>query len=187
MTVQQLKASRTRLEAFLDDMLAPLGRKDRRRWGQVYVRGLLLDGERKSVSAMVPRLPEGEEQALQQFVSQSPWPWEPVWEKWAASARQQKGEVFWIIDDTSFPKKGEHSVGVQRQYCGALGKRANCQVAVSLQQAGPTGSQPLAWRLYLPESWTEDQRRRQQAGIPPEVVFHQKWELALQLIDQARA
>src|SRR3954464_1664536 len=154
MTAQQLKASRTRLESYLEEMLAPLGRKDRRRWGQVYVRGLLLDGERKSVGAMVPRLPEGEEQALQQFVSQSPWPWEPVWEKLAATACAQKGEAFWVLDDTSFPKKGEHSVGVQRQYCGALGKLANCQVAVSLHQAGPTGSQPLAWRLYLPESWT---------------------------------
>jgi SRSO17 transposase len=187
MTAQQLNTSRTRLESYLDEMLAPLGRKDRRRWGQVYVRGLLLDGERKSVGAMVPRLPEGEEQALQQFVSQSPWPWEPVWEKLAASARQQRGEAFWIIDDTSFPKKGEHSVGVQRQYCGALGKLANCQVAVSLHQAGPTGSQPLAWRLHLPESWTEDRKRRQQVGIPQDVVFHKKWELALQLIDQARA
>jgi SRSO17 transposase len=187
MTAQQLNTSRTRLESYLDEMLAPLGRKDRRRWGQVYVRGLLLEGERKSVGAMVPRLPEGEEQALQQFVSQSPWPWEPVWEKLAASARQQRGEAFWIIDDTSFPKKGEHSVGVQRQYCGALGKLANCQVAVSLHQAGPTGSQPLAWRLYLPESWTEDRKRRQPVGIPQDVVFHKKWELALQLIDQVRA
>jgi SRSO17 transposase len=187
MTAQQLNTSRTRLESYLDEMLAPLGRKDRRRWGQVSVRGLLLDGERKSVGAMVPRLPEGEEQALQPFVSQSPWPWEPVWEKWAASARQQRGEAFWIIDDTSFPKKGEHSVGGQRQYCGALGKLANCQVAVSLHQAGPTGSQPLAWRLYLPESWTEDRKRRQQVGIPQDVVFHKKWGLALQLIDQARA
>src|SRR3982750_929478 len=187
MTAQQLNTSRTRLESYLDEMLAPLGRKDRRRWGQVYVRGLLLDGERKRAGARGPRLPEGEEQALQQFVSQSPWPWEPVWEKLAASARQQRGEAFWIIDDTSFPKKGEHSVGVQRQYCGALGNLANCQVAVSLHQAGPTGSQPLAWRLYLPESWTEDRKRRQPVGIPQDVVFHKKWGLALQLIDQARA
>jgi SRSO17 transposase len=187
MTAKQLNACRTRLESYLEEMLAPLGRKDRRRWGQVYVRGLLLDGERKSVGAMVPRLPESDEQALQQFVSQSPWPWEPVWEKLVASARQQTGEAFWVVDDTSFPKKGEHSVGVQRQYCGALGKLANCQVAVSLHQAGPTGSWPLAWRLYLPESWTEDQKRRTSVGIPPDVIFHKKWELALDLLDQARA
>ena len=90
MTAPQLKASRTRLESYLEEMLAPLGRKDRRHWGQVYIRGLLLNGERKAVGAMVPRLPEGEEQALQQFVSQSPWPWEPVWEKLAATVRSQK-------------------------------------------------------------------------------------------------
>jgi SRSO17 transposase len=187
MNAQQLSACRTRLESFLEEMLAPLGRKDRRRWGQVYVRGLLLEGERKSVGAMVPRLPDGDEQALQQFVSQSPWLWEPVWERLAAAARQQKGEAFWIIDDTSFPKKGGHSVGVQHQYCGALGKLANCQVAVSLHQAGPTGSQPLAWRLYLPESWTEDKKRRTRVGIPKDVTFHKKWELSLELLDLARA
>jgi SRSO17 transposase len=78
------------------------------------VRGLLWDGERKSVGAMVPRLPEGEEQTLPQFVSQSPWPWEPLWEKWAASARQQRGEAFWIVDDTSFPKKA-----ITRSGCSA--------------------------------------------------------------------
>jgi SRSO17 transposase len=187
MTAKQLHASRTRLESFLDEMLAPLGRQDRRRWGPVYVRGLLLDGERKSVGALVPRLPDGNEQALQQFVSQSPWPWEPVWERLAGEARGQKGEAFWIVDDTSFPKKGEHSVGVQRQYCGALGKLANCQVAVSLHPAGATGSWPLAWRLYLPESWTEDKKRRTRVGIPQDVIFPKKWELALDLIDQARA
>jgi SRSO17 transposase len=175
------------LESYLDEMLAPLGRKDRRHWGQAYVRGLLLEGERQSVGAMVPRLPDGEEQALPQFVSPSPGPWEPVWEKLAATVRSQQGEAFWVIDDTSFPQKGEHSVGVQRQYCGALGKLANCQVAVSLHPAGPTGSQSLAWRLYLPESGTEDQPRRQRVGIPPEVVFHKKWELALDLLEQARA
>jgi SRSO17 transposase len=186
-TEKQLAKSRQRLETFTAEMLAPLGRSERRHWGRVYVRGLLLDGERKSVGAMIPRLPEGNEQALQQFVSQSPWPWEPVWERLAAEARRQKGEAFWIVDDTSFPKKGEYSVGVQRQYCGALGKLANCQVAVSLHQAGPTGSQPLAWRLYLPESWTEDQKRRTRVGIPPEVAFQKKWELALDLLDQVRA
>src|SRR3954452_21938267 len=100
MTAQQLNTSRTRLESYLDEMLTPLGRKDRRRWGQVYVRGLLLEGGRKSVGAMVPRLPAGEEPALQQFVSQSPWPWDLVWEKLDASARQQRGEAFWIIDVT---------------------------------------------------------------------------------------
>jgi SRSO17 transposase len=126
MTAKQLNASRTRLEAYLDDMLAPLGRKDRRHWGQVYVRGLLLDGERKSVGAMVPRLPEGEEQALQQFVSQSPWPWEPVWEKLAATVRTQKGEAFWVLDDTSFPKKASTRWGCS---INTAGRSANWPTA----------------------------------------------------------
>jgi SRSO17 transposase len=186
-TEKQLANSRQRLEAFTEGMLAPLGRSERRHGGPVYVRGLLLDGERKSVGAMIPRLPGGNEQALQPFVSQSPWLWEPIWEKLAASARQQEGEAFWIIDDTSFPPKGEHSVGVPRQYCGALGKLANCQVAASLHQSGPTGSRPLAWRLYLPETWTQDPARRKAAGIPDDLAFHKKWELALELLDQARA
>ena len=122
MTEKQLAKSRQRLAAFTEETLAPLGRSERRHWGSVYMRGLLLDGERKSVGAMVPRLPEGNEQALQQFVSQSPWPWEPVWERLAAEARRQKGEAFWIVDDTSFPKQGTHSVGVARQYCGRAGQ-----------------------------------------------------------------
>src|SRR3954471_16986790 len=124
MTAQQLNTSRTRLESYLDEMLTPLGRKDRRRWGQIYVRGLLLEGERKSVGAMVPRLPDGNEQALQQFVSQSPWPWEPVWERLAQKVAKAFATTAWVVDDTGFPKKGEHSVGVARQYSGTLGRTA---------------------------------------------------------------
>jgi SRSO17 transposase len=93
----------------------------------------------------------------------------------------------WVVDDTSFPKKGEHSVGVQRQYCGALGKKANCQVAVSLHRADTSGSSPLGFRLYLPAVWTEDRPRCRQAGVPDEVVFQKKWELALALMDRALA
>ena len=144
-------------------------------------------GERKRVSALVPRLPAGEEQALPPFVSQSPGPWEPVGAKLAASARPPRGEGFWIVDDAGFPPKGDHSVGVQRRYCGAPGKPAHWHVAGSRQQAGPAGSRPLAGRLYRPESWTEDQGRRQQVGIAPNAVFPKNWELALQLSDQARA
>src|SRR3954451_20976836 len=112
-------------------MLAPLGRKDRRHWGGVYLRGLLLDGERKSAGAMAARLPDGNEQSLQQFVSQSPWPWEPVRERWAQKVAKAFATTAWMVDDTGFPKKGEHSVGVARQYSGTLGKTANCQIAVS--------------------------------------------------------
>jgi SRSO17 transposase len=188
MTAKQLERCRQRLKTYLQEMLSPLGRSERRYWGSVYVRGLLLDGERKSAGALATRLPEANEQNLQQFVSQSPWEWEPLWQ--AMAERIQS--VFpvpeaWVVDDTSFPKKGEHSVGVQRQYCGALGKKANCQVAVSLHRADTSGSSPLGFRLYLPAVWTEDRPRCRQAGVPDEVVFQKKWELALALMDRALA
>jgi SRSO17 transposase len=124
MTAKQIERCRQRLKAYWEEMLTPLGRSERRYWGSVYVRGLLLDGERKSVGAMATRLPEANEQNLQQFLSQSPWAWEPVWQAMAARIETSfPVPEAWVIDDTSFPKKGEHSVGVQRQYCGALGKR----------------------------------------------------------------
>ena len=188
MTEKQLAKCRQRLQAFLEETLGPLGRSERRHWGGIYIRGLLLDGERKSVGAMAERMPDGNEQNLQQFLNQSPWAWEPVWHAMADRIESSfpLPEV-WVIDDTSFPKKGEHSVGVQRQYCGALGKKANCQVAVSLHRTDRSGSSPLGFRLYLPESWTEDRDRRQRAGVPDEVGFQKKWELAFELIDQAFA
>src|SRR6266852_7582957 len=93
----------------------------------------------------------------------------------------------WVIDDTGFAKQGKHSVGVERQYSGTLGKVGNCQVAVSLHHVGEQGSTVLGWRLYLPESWTKDSKRREEAGIPQEVVFKTKWQLSLNMIDQARA
>jgi SRSO17 transposase len=175
------------LEQFLVDLLEPVGRSERRHWGSVYVRGLLLDGERKSIEPMAKRLPDGNEQAMQQLVGQSPWEWNPVWER---LARRMVAELVpqsaWVVDDTGFPKQGAHSVGVERQYSGTLGKTANCQVAVSLHQVSDEADAVLGWRLYLPESWTEDAERRRQAGIPEEVQFRKKWELALELIDQVR-
>jgi SRSO17 transposase len=188
MTAKQMERCRERLKVYLEEMLAPLGRSERRSWGSVYVRGLLLDGERKSVGAMATRLPEANEQNLQQFLNQSPWTWEPVWQAMAERLESSfPVPEAWVIDDTSFPKKGEHSVGVQRQYCGALGKKANCQVAVSLHRTDRSGSSPLGFRLYLPEIWIEDRERCQRAGVPDEVGFQKKWELALELIDQAFA
>jgi SRSO17 transposase len=162
-----------------------IGRKERLFWGRLYIRGLLLDGERKSVAAMVARLPDGNQQNLQPFVSQSPWPWQPLWQRLAVELSRAFAATTWIIDDTGFPKQGTHSVAVHRQYSGTLGKKGNCQVAVSLHQAGPQGSSALAWRLYLPQVWADDPQRRSKAGVPAEVTFHKKWELALDLIDQA--
>ncbi len=95
-------------------------------------------------------------------------------------------EPAWVIDDTGFPKQGTHSVGVERQYSGTLGKTGNCQVAVSVHHVGEQGNVPLGWRLYLPESWINDTGRRREAGIPEDLVFRKKWELALEIIDQVR-
>jgi SRSO17 transposase len=185
-TTKQLAACRKRLDTFLTEMLAPVGRKDRRQWGGVYLRGLLLDGERKSAGAMAARLPDGNEQSLQQFLNQSPWDWLPLWQQMAARLeRTFSAGVAWIVDDTGFPKKGEHSVGVARQYSGTLGKTANCQIAVSLHRTDARGSSPLGFRLYLPQEWTDDRERCRAAGVPEEISFRPNWQLALGLIAQA--
>jgi SRSO17 transposase len=151
----------------------------------VYVRGLLLDGERKSVEPMATRLGQSD-QDLQHFVSLSPWSADVLLEG-LAKATATTAPAYWIIDETSFPKAGTHSAGVQRQYCGALGKKANCQLAVSLHRADEAAgtSQPLSWRLFLPESWADDPARCQRAGVPPGTVHHSKQDLALGLLDQA--
>jgi len=187
MTESEIAKCRARLEQFLADLLEPLGRRERRHWGSVYVRGLMLDGERKSIEPMAERLPEGNVQAMQQLIGQSPWLWAPVWQRLAQRMTAElRPDPVWVIDDTGFPKQGHHSVGVARQYSGTLGKTANCQVAVSLHQTAGEESAILDWRLYLPESWTQDPERRAAAGIPAEVKFQTKWELALELIDEAQ-
>jgi SRSO17 transposase len=188
MTDAQVEKCRKRLEQFLKDLLEPLGRSERRHWGAVYIRGLLLNGERKSIEPLADRSDEGNVQALQQFVGQSPWDWIPLWERLGKRMTAElEPDPVWVIDDTGFPKQGKHSVGVERQYSGTLGKVGNCQVAVSLHHVGEQGSTVLDWRMYLPESWTKNGKRREEAGIPQEVVFRTKWQLSLDMIDQVRA
>ena len=151
------------------------------------MRSLLLNGERKSIESLATRLPEGNVQAMQQFIGQSPWEWDPVWEKLGRRMTAElEPDPAWVVDDTGFPKQGTHSVGVERQYSGTLGKTGNCQVAVSVHHVGEQGNAPLGWRLYLPESWANDSERRKQAGIPEQIAFRKKWELALEIIDQVR-
>jgi SRSO17 transposase len=188
MNAKELARCRARLVQYLEDLLAPLGRRDRRRWGEVYIRGLLLEGERKSIEPLAQRLPEGNVQALQQVVGQSPWDEAPVRERLARRLAQELTPgAAWVVDEVGFPKQGKHSVGVARQYCGTLGKVGNCQVAVSLNYTTDDGSFPVDWRLYLPERWTQDPARCAAAGVPPDVRFQTKWELALACCDQARA
>ncbi len=167
MTDAQVEKCRKRLEQFLADLLEPLGRSERKHWSEVYVRGLLLDGERKSIEPLAARVADGNVQAMQQLVGQSPWDWIPIWELLAKRmAAELEPDSAWIIDDTGFPKQGEHSVAVERQYSGTLGKVGNCQVAVSVHHVGEQGHTILGWRLYLPESWAKDRQRRKEAGIP---------------------
>jgi SRSO17 transposase len=166
------------------------------RWAGAYLQGLLLDGDRKSIEPLARRitLPEGltskdPEQALQQFVNQSPWDEQAVLRRYRARLAQTfaSPQGIFVIDDTSFPKQGKHSVGVQRQYCGALGKKANCQVAVSVHYVSPQGHYPLDLRLYLPDSWLTDGPRLDGAGVPvAERRALTKPEIALELLDRVR-
>jgi SRSO17 transposase len=191
LTAKQLAGMRERLVEFAEEMFEPMARKDQRRWGEVYLRGLMLDGKRKSIEPMAARLDDGDEQCLQQFVNQSPWDWRPVRR---ALARRLTAEIepeAWIIDDTGFPKQGKMSVGVARQYCGALGKVGNCQLGVSINAASEQVSGPLDWRLFIPEEWDEpsefNKDRRAKAHLPDEVRHEPKWKLVLEMIDELRA
>src|SRR5208283_5936342 len=167
MTEKQLSGVRTRLDRFLRDLVEPMGRSERRHWAQMYIQGLLLDGQRKSVQPMAERIAGADEQALNQFLNQSPWEVTEIQRRLARRlADDGVDPVYWVIDETSFPKAGEHSVGVARQYCGALGKVANCQVAVTLHWSSAEASCPLGWRLYLPRVWFEDRKRAQEVKLP---------------------
>jgi SRSO17 transposase len=191
-TPTQLRRIRTRLGAFAEDVFASVPRKDQRRWGQTYLRGLLLDGKRKSIEPMAARLARGDpaadayalEQALQQFVNQSPWDPVPVRRRLAERMTAAIGPQAWVIDDTGFPKFGRWSVGVAPQYCGALGKVANCQVGVSVHAVTDQASCPLDWRLFLPASWDADAERRRKAHVPDSERHRPKWQLALDMLDE---
>jgi len=188
MTPRALKGLDRRLQEFLEDLLEPMGRRERRRWARVYVQGLLLDGERKSIEPMAARVPGADVQALRQFVGQSPWEVEEIQRRLARKVVDLLSEPeVWIIDETAFPKAGQHSVGVARQYCGTLGKVANCQVAVSLHWSSAEASCPILWRLYLPKAWLEDAARAREVKLPAGEAYRTKTELALELIDQALA
>jgi SRSO17 transposase len=166
-------------------------------WSNVYLRGLLQDGERKSIEPMAARVPvtaelshiKDPEQALQQFVNQSPWDEQAVWKRYRRTMAQSlaSAQGIFVFDDTGFPKQGKHSVGVQRQYCGPLGKKANCQVAVTVHYVSPKGHFPTALRLYLPRSWTASRERLHEAGVPEAFRIEQtKGQIALELLDQVR-
>jgi SRSO17 transposase len=176
----------------MDGLATAAGHQDRHEPLRNYCKGLLLPGERKSIEPMAARLdPEDTQpmrQSLHHLVAKAPWSDAVVLEQvrnHVLSTVQKQGPVVaWIVDDTGFPKKGKHSVGVTRQYCGQVGKQENCRVAVSLSVATWSSSLPIAYRLYLPKEWVEDTERREKAEVPEEVEFQTKPEIAL---DQIRA
>src|SRR3954464_6010108 len=186
-----------RLAAYAAGFRDDFNRPRQAAWCGVYPRGLIQDGDRKSVEPMADRVPPPEglevsdpDQALQQFLGQSTWDEHAVLKRYRATmaARFADPAGIFVIDDTTFPKQGKHSVGVQRQYCGALGKRANCQCAVSVHYVAPRGHYPLAMRLSLPESWLGDPRRLDRAHVPEaERRELTKGQIALELLDRVRA
>lgn len=179
-----VEAQRAALIEFAEEMYRPLVRCDQRAKGEQYVRGLLLEGRRKSIQPMAARLPDGDEEGLQHFICDSPWDDEPVRRRLARRMTAEVEPEGWIVDDTGLPKDGRFSPGVAHQYCGALGKTANCQVLVSVNAASDRASCPLGWRLFLPEAWDQDQERRRRARIPEQLRHVPKWQLALEIIDQ---
>ncbi|MEO6338044.1 MAG: IS701 family transposase [Verrucomicrobiota bacterium] len=188
MTPKEVGALDKRLDRFLSDVTASLGRRERHHWAKVYLQGLLLEGDRKSIEPMADRVGGADVQSLRQFVGQSPWAVEEIQKQLAEKVVDLLAEPeVWMIDETSFPKAGDASVGVARQYCGALGKIANCQVAVSLHWSTGEASCPLAWRLYLPQSWLATPARRVAGKIPDDLDYRSKNQLALDLVDQALA
>ena len=178
MTTGPARARLQRLGQYLDGFSGCFSRQPQRDAASQYIDGLFNDSERKSMQAMHGRLSDpGQYQALQHFITHSPWDAQRVWTHLRTVVPVRTGIL--AIDDTGFPKQGTQSVGVQRQYCGALGKIGNCQVAVSSALIADGRTWPLAYDLYVPVSWTADAPRRDAAGVPATLQFREKWRIAL--------
>jgi SRSO17 transposase len=176
-----------RLEEFGAEVLAEaMNRPVQLRNGGLYLRGLLAEGQRKSLEPLVARLGgEADYQSMQQFLADSPWDPALVVRAVAERVAPALDVEAWVLDDTGFPKDGRRSPGVKRQYSGTLGKIGNCQIGVSVHAVGARGTVPLGWALYLPEEWCDDRKRRRKAKIPDEVVFQTKPELGAELVERA--
>jgi SRSO17 transposase len=185
--------SESRFTAYVEELMSVIGHADRCGPLRDYCTGLMLPGERKSVEPMAartaPARTSAQHQSLLHFIGVAAWSDEKVLAKVREKVLpeiERHGPIeAWIIDDTGFPKKGTHSVGVARQYCGQVGKQDNCQVAVSLSIANHHASLPVAYRLYLPKDWADDGERRRKAGVPEEISFKTKPEIALEQLRSA--
>src|SRR5487761_757597 len=188
MGLGEVSSSESRFAVYVEGLSRVIGHKDRVGPLRDYCTGLMLPVERKSVEPMAavtgPGRTAAQHQSLLHFVGAGGWSDERVLRKvreLVLPALERAGPIeAWIIDDTGFPKQGRHSVGVARQYCGQLGKQDNCQVAVSLSVANHDASLPVAYRLYLPQDWAKDRSRRRKAGVPKEISFKTKPQIALE-------
>jgi SRSO17 transposase len=194
MNQRELRRLDRELTAYLESMVVGMGRPERRQAMTDYLTALLLDGDRKSMEPMAARLVDDKSeiqamrQRLQQCVNVSSWSEEELWLRLALKAERELPDIeALVVDDTGFPKKGTHSVGVQRQYSGTLGRKDNCQIATSLHLASERGSVCIGMQLYLPESWASDRKRCQAVGVPDDVPFRTKWQISLAQIDDALA
>jgi SRSO17 transposase len=178
-----------KLGRWLEPFLGRLRRKAQRRWAPFYLKGLILPGERKSVEPMAARVAPGDTQQLHHFISTSPWATAPLEAELVRAADRLVGgpDAVLVVDDTALVKQGRRSVGVKRQYCGQLGKRANCQALVSLTLARAEVPVGVGLRLFLPEDWCTDAARRATAGVPEAIAYRPKWQIALDEIDRVLA
>jgi SRSO17 transposase len=195
MSLRRTRDIESRFAAYVEGLTSVIGHADRAKPLRDYCTGLMMPCDRKSVEPMAaitaPERTAAQHQSLLHFVGEGKWSDEKVLAKvreLVLPEMERHGPIeAWIIDDTGFPKKGQHSVGVARQYCGQLGKQDNCQVAVSFSLANHHASLPVAYRLYLPEDWATDSGRRRKTGVPEEVSFKTKPEIALAQITAACA
>ena len=192
---QKRDALKLRFNRYLKKLGSYIGHADRQKPLEAYIKGLCLSGQRKSIEPMAalvdPFHVQSMHQSMHHFVSNAPWDETVILrvcrKHVMREMKKHGGITAWIVDDTGIPKKGTHSIGVARQYCGNVGKRENCQVSVSLSIANEIISFPAAYRLYLPEKWANDMNGRKQTGVPNEVDFQKKWEISLSQISWLRS
>jgi SRSO17 transposase len=168
-----------------DELFTSLGRSDQRRWAEVYVKGLLAVPGRKSIRRISEQIVGRDaDQSLQQFVNQSPWAWGPVRQRVAERIGRAMRPTAWVVREVVFPKNGDNSVGVARQYAPAAGRMLNCQRGLAVFLAGEQGAVPVDWRLLMPKAWDEDAERRAKTRVPDDEKSKATWQYLLDAFDE---